>query len=210
MASAAPVSTVEVINTPSIQPQSIPLGVNEFRGLALKYGMGSDQNDIFLPGSVACQGLTVPLFFSHQIPIGLAVLNESKRGVECRGRIMGSRLVGISVLRVLEAGQLRGLCLTSRGEESFMLQSPIGPVKVITKAVPYNLSIVIASGILGCDIEEMGPISSAENAWDQMMLAGGFLQKLQFDQALTWAAFAKQFLKQEEGDYESWIRSVSI
>jgi hypothetical protein len=193
--------------TEKLAPKTqIRIGPNEFFGDALLWNVQSDTDEIFLPGSVKCHGLQVPLFYEHRQPIGVAALFEFPKGIACRGRVMGSRLVGLAVLNAIKSGAVRGLCLSTQPTKSIN----DGPVRIIAEAIPTNLSIVICSGIPGTKIICSGEINPIVTEWEARMLEGRFLEELQLRQAKIWAAWCGEHIEEGDGDYAEWLESVRI
>jgi hypothetical protein len=82
-------------------------GANELDGLAMRYGIGSDQNEILMPGAFAnSSGEKIIFAFDHRNPLGIALLREIPNGVYFRARIMGSRLVCVELWERWEAAEV--------------------------------------------------------------------------------------------------------
>lgn len=200
----------------------IQLGVNEFEGIAHRYGVVSDCGSIFAPGSLAgADGTNVVLCFDHLWPVGLARLIADPHGIWAHGRICPIVAQGAIVLKMIYSGCVSSLCLSvfpaDLSETVFTKSGK--PIKRVVKCRPRELSIVLTPGISGCEITRLGPLrlptcTNEVTDWDQAFFAGlPHLFTIQAEISSLFAQRCKQELSlrpKARMTYEKWFESVRI
>jgi hypothetical protein len=180
------------------------------------YGMGSDQNEIFLPGAFADSCAEKVLFcWEHKQPMGVAVLREVENGLLFRARIMGSRLVVVELWKCWAAGFFRGVCLSSIPDKTSHARGPNGEnVTLIHRARADSLSCVVSAGIIGCSITRLGRLDQTESKWDRDFMRGRHIDDVQVflaDAWLTWCrAQKKKNLTVNGENHAEWIASMEV
>jgi hypothetical protein len=175
----------------------IRAGSNEFLGIAMPYGISSDDREIFAPGALNAAAF-VPLYFEHRVIIGFASIWNTPQAVLAHGRIAGSTLYGQRALRLLQAGLSLELCLSTAPTDVEFTLFENKTYQVIKSFIPRELSLVLAGSLPGCGILQLGPVDYAESEWDRRFMAG--LDHLFIDMARTAEICSLKAKEQAKGE----------
>jgi hypothetical protein len=202
--------------------ESIELGANEFCGVASRYDVLNEKNQIYAPGAfAACSGKEIMLFWDHQILIGRARLYDTPDAVLAHGRINCIFVTGNRVLRLLRVFPELELCILSATLQtcSGRLADSGQPVQIVTQADALNVALVLSGGIAGCGITRIGEISLPEDLkdfgpWDLEFLKGSAV--IAKERAVNLKLMARESeeraasVKIDARDYEQWLENIRL
>jgi hypothetical protein len=193
-----------------------PLGPNELEGVAMLYKSVSDDREAYLPGAFAdFSGHKIIFGYEHRLPLGVAQLTEHADRVTFRARLAGDKLVCSALWRLWQAGFFRDLCLSSVSLQTSTGRAiDGGPVNLIHKGQPRELSAVLAPGILGCKITGLGRLLEKQTTWDYNLWRGNFVELAQYNMAFFWASWCDRRVNrnenQTEESYNEWLANIEI
>jgi hypothetical protein len=152
------------------------LGPNEFYGICMKYGVPTDEGDIFLEGSLAnCTGRLVVVHHEHNVAIGIARLTEVQGiGIAAHGRIAVLTATGLLVAVAVQQGFLKQFCLSTEScRGTRMTGADNGESLTFHEAKPVELSICLRGGVSGTGITGWGGLRLAQTDWDRKFYPDG-------------------------------------
>jgi hypothetical protein len=199
------------LDSNSWREKTMELGENEIGGLILKYNVPGLGNEIFLPG--CCDDAIdkyLPLLFEHHSMIGMAKLYAHPEGIEMRARIIGVLSYADSIFRGIQAGCIRGLCLSVPDAQAIPVIIDGQAQKIIHKAEPSEATICLVSGQPGTGITATGPRRRTRSAWDEAMLNDPMLNHAEWTQSKYVARFKSQNNSVEKEAFDEWFRTVQI
>ncbi|MGD0100499.1 MAG: hypothetical protein ABSC60_09150 [Acidobacteriota bacterium] len=156
--------------------ENIKLGPNEFYGICMKYGVPTDEGDIFLEGSLAnCTGRLVAVHHEHNVAIGIARLTEAQGlGIAAHGRIAVLTATGLLVAVAIQQGFLKQFCLSTEHIRGSQMTLPDGRRFIaVHEAESRELSICLRGGIPGTGIQQWGGLRLTQTDWDKKFYPDG-------------------------------------